>query len=280
MHPILELARTGQPPRAFLESVGVIFATFDERTQDSGNASYGIEVEGAKYFVKTAGKPSRAHLERHERIGLLRNGAGLNQQCPHPAMPKLHNVIESPEGPMLIYDWVEGELLGVPKERREDPRSSFQRFRALPVEEITRALSAVYDLHHHLARAGWIASDFYDGSLIYDFQARCLFVVDLDHYHHGPFKNTMGRMFGSTRLMAPEEHELGASIDQRATVFTMGRTALVFLSDGSSDRASFRGSDDLFEVVLRACAREKEDRWQSFADFWNAWRLAAESDPH
>jgi hypothetical protein len=30
-------------------------------------------------------------------------------------------------------------------------------------------------------------------------------VVDLDNYRDAPFINHMGRMFGSTRFMAPEE---------------------------------------------------------------------------
>ena len=35
-------------------------------------------------------------------------------------------------------------------------------------------------------------------------------VVDLDHYQLGAFSNEMGRMFGSSRFMAPEEFELPA----------------------------------------------------------------------
>ena len=37
-----------------------------------------------------------------------------------------------------------------------------------------------YDLHDQLATRGWIAVDFYDGCLIYDFDHREIHVVDLD----------------------------------------------------------------------------------------------------
>jgi len=42
--------------------------------------------------------------------------------------------------------------------------------------------------------------------------------------------------------MAPEEFELGALIDERTNVFVMGRTALVFLSDGTLNAEAFRGT--------------------------------------
>ena len=85
--------------------------------------------------------------------------------------------------------------------------------------------------------------------MIYDFGCRELHVVDLDNYCDAPFINEMGRMFGSSRFMAPEEFERGARIDERTTVFTMGRTATVLLSDGTLERRPFRGSDPLYEVV-------------------------------
>jgi serine/threonine-protein kinase len=80
-------------------------------------------------------------------------------------------------------------------------------------------------------------------------------IVDLDMYHQGPFTNEMGRMFGSKRFMAPEELELGAQIDERTTLFTMGRTAAVFLSDNSLEREPFRGSDALYEVYSAPVAK-------------------------
>ncbi|HEX5323647.1 MAG TPA: hypothetical protein VFW40_07670, partial [Capsulimonadaceae bacterium] len=92
-------------------------------------------------------------------------------------------------------------MLGVPKERREDPASSFQRFRLLPAGEIIRALDTIYEAHVLLCAFGWVAVDFYDGSLIYDFEKQRITLVDLDNYHKDPFTNTMGEMFGSSRFM-------------------------------------------------------------------------------
>jgi serine/threonine-protein kinase len=265
-----------EPPSPYLRSVGTVFAEFGARTQDSGNVSYGVDVTGNRYFVKTAGDPDdpRALLDHPARVALLRNAVRLHQSCRHPLLPRLYQVIESPSGPLLVYQWLEGELLGVPRARRDDPQSAFQRFRSLPAPTIHTCLDAVFDLHADLERAGWVAVDFYDGCLIYDFASGRLGVVDLDMYRDGPFHNTMGRMFGSTRFMAPEEFQLGARVDGRTNVFVLGRTALVFLSDGTREPGAFRGSLAVLEVIVKACDPEPSRRFGSVGMFFRAWRAA------
>jgi serine/threonine-protein kinase len=270
-----------EPPHQYLRSVGTVFAEFGERTQDSGNVSYGVAVAGNRYFVKTPGRPDdpRPVLDHPARVALLRNAARLYASCPHPLLPRLYRVVESPSGPLLVYQWLDGELLGVPRARRGDPESALQRFRSLPASAVRRCLDAVFDLHDDLARAGWVAVDFYDGCLIYEFASGRLGVVDLDHYRAGPSRNERGRMFGSERFMAPEEFELGARIDERTTVFVLGRTALVFLSDGTLTPGAFRGSPALFEVVARACDPDPTRRFGSVGLFCHAWHNAEPAGP-
>ncbi len=238
--------------------------------------SYGVAHQGKRYFVKTAGEPddSRPLLSHAARVTLLRNAARLSTVSRHPILARLYQVIESEWGPLLVYEWRDGELLYVRRYQRNDPASAFQRFRQLSPVTICDCLDAIFDLHAELAHAGWIAADFYDGCLIYDFVAERMAVVDLDAYKDAPFVNTMGRMFGSTRFMAPEEFALGATIDERTNVFVMGRTALVFLSDGTHDPDAFVGPPSLFEVAARACEQDRSRRFDSMATFWRAWRTA------
>lgn len=275
-HPLLQRLVIDQTPGEYLRSVGVVFAEFGVNTQDSGNISYGIQVGAERCFVKTVGLvddplPVPDHASR---VALLRNAVRLNASVTHSTLPPLLGVIESPDGPLLVYPWIGGELLGVPREQRDDPQSAFQRFRHLPPPEIQRCLDAIFDLHVALAHAGWVAVDFYDGSLLYDFAAGRMWVVDLDMYQDGPFHNEMGEMFGSSRFKAPEESELGALIDEQTMVFVMGRAALVFLSDGTLDPDAFRGPRALFEVVAQACRPDRTRRFASMAAFHNAWRAA------
>jgi hypothetical protein len=276
-HPLLECSAIDQPPDEYLRSVGMVFAEFGPQTQDSGNVSCGIQVGDERYFVKTAGIPDdpRPYLGHAARVELLRNAARLSASVTHRLLPPLLGLIESPGGPLLVSPWLDGELLGVSREQRDDPQSSFQRFRRLPAPTLHTCLEAVFDLHVILARAGWIAGDFYDGSLLYDFAAGRLWAIDLDSYHLGTFRNDMGRMFGATRFMAPEEFELGALIDEQTTVFVMGRTALVFLSNGTLDPQPFRGPRALFDVAAQACEPERALRFASVAAFHHAWRAAS-----
>lgn len=274
--PLLECPAIDQPLGEWLRAVGVVFAEFGDQTQDSGNVSYGVQVGDGRYFVKTAGEMDdpRPFLDYPARVALLRNAARLSASVSHAMLPSLLGVIESPDGPLLVYPWLDGELLGVPREQRDDPQSPFQRFRNLPPATTCSCLDAVFDLHTHLAAAGWIAVDFYDGSLLYDFAAGRLWALDLDMYHHGSFINEMSRMFGSTRFMAPEEFERGALIDEQTTVFVLGRTALVFLSDGTLDPQPFRGPRALFDAVAQACQPDRARRFASVAAFHDAWRAA------
>ena len=276
-HPLLQRPAIDQPPGDYLRSVGVVFAEFGNKTQDSGNISYGVQVGSNRYFVKTAGlvDDPLPVLDHAGRVALLRNAARLSPSVSHPLLPELLGRIESPDGPMLVSPWLDGELLGVPRQQRDDLRSAFQRFRSLPAPTVQACLASVFDLHVHLAAAGWVASDFYDGSLLYDFAAGQLWVIDLDLYRDGPFINDMGQMFGSTRFMAPEEFERGARVDEQTTVFVMGRAALVFLSDGTLDPAAFRGPRALFDVVARACRPDRARRFASMAAFHHAWQEAS-----
>jgi serine/threonine-protein kinase len=207
-------------------------------------------------------------------VELLRNAIRISHRCSHRVLPRLINVIESAAGPMLVYEWVDGELL---RKYRDQPRCAHERFRQLPLERILGVLDEIFDLHRVLAAMGLVAVDFYDGCLIYDFDRAALHVVDLDGYRQGAFVNSMGRMFGSSRFMAPEEFEHGRRIDQRTTGFTLGRTAAVFLSGGTLDRTRFPAGDELYEVVERACRPLPQDRPASVGEFCQAWLKARQA---
>ncbi len=262
-HPLLDIERINGPPGPYLEAIGTVFATFGEPVQDSGNVSYGVQIGSERFFVKTTNPEAEAYCDHEARRALLYNAARLRRSCDHPTLPVLHRIVETAHGPALVYDWVDGECL---YHRRADPQSAHRRFRRLPTAAILAVLAAIYDLHVQLVQRGWIAVDFYDGCLMYDFERQAAHIVDLDTYHLGAFTNQMGRMFGSTRFMAPEEFERGALIDERTTVFTMGRTAVVCLGD---DIGGAMG-----EVVGRACRPEREERYPSMEEFYAAWQRA------
>ncbi len=121
-NPLFDTPSIDVSPLEFLESAGQITRTFGLHTQDSGNDSYIIAIHDESYFVKTAGDPAYSDPLRpfDGRVKLLRNTVRLRQSCDHPNLPILHNTIESPRGPLLVYECVEGDLLSSSK---TDPTS-------------------------------------------------------------------------------------------------------------------------------------------------------------
>ena len=266
-------ARFHGPPIPLLESLGSIFAEFGEKTQDSGNISYGALIAGQRFFVKTAGIPEDpVPMLRHpQRVALLRNAVDLYRDCPHPALPTLHRVIESDHGPLLFLEWCDGDLV----------RAHLGGFRQCPTARILTVIDTVFSVHLALGERDWVAEDFYDGCLIHDAAAERTRIIDLDTYHRGPCINP-GRRFGSSRFMAPEESLAGAMIDQRTTVFTLGRTLSVLLADGTLARAAFRGDDAQFAVMIRACQPLRDHRYPDIAALvtaWEATRSASSQTP-
>ena len=251
------LRRSDLPVRALLEQAGRVFR--DEFPNDSGNACFGVACEGGRFFVK--------HSDRLDRIAALCCVEQLYARVPHPSLPPLRNGFPTPDGYALVFDWVDGEHY-----RGETVR---ERFAALPVTEKLHAFETVLDLHVQLAAAGYVAEDLYDGCFLYDFDARRLYVCDLDEYHAGPFVLDRGRTFGSTRFMAPEEWVRGSVIDQRTTVYSLARTAAVLLGDRAGSPESFCGTPAMQAIIDRATHRDPKERFPSVDAFARAWRKTA-----
>jgi serine/threonine-protein kinase len=273
---LLRLAATTDEPEELVRRHGAVVSEYGPVTQDSGNVSWLVDVGERRLFVKTAGRVGDPvpFLDHAARVRLLRNAVDLAQSCRHPALAPLLNVIESPAGPVLVYAAAPGELVRVPPEQRGDPSSAYQRFAHLPADRLLGVFDVLIDLHVALADAGWVAGDLYDGCLLVDLGTGALTVIDLDGYRRGPGVNDMGRMFGSTRFMAPEEHELGAVLDQRTTVFTLGRLVWHFGTRLSERAEEFCGPPGLARAAERACQPDREQRPADVASFAAAWRTA------
>ncbi|MGH3387893.1 MAG: hypothetical protein ACRDOO_03360 [Actinomadura sp.] len=225
-----------------LERVGDVFATI--RGHDSGCTSYGIDDGNRRWFVKVAYGDDVEQLRSAERF----------------------------HGRAVVYPWTPGEILndplapgGIPHAARD---SALNRFRVRPVAEIRRVLDTAIDAHVTVAARGFVAVDFYDGCLMYDATTERVALVDLDMYSPGPYILQADRQYGSRRFMAPEEFVRGSIIDERTTVFTLGRAARVLLGEPGR----WRASGALESVTARATAADPSARFASVAEFAAAWR--------
>jgi serine/threonine protein kinase, bacterial len=269
IHPLTDIQQIDDELEPYLEQVGDIFQAF--RLQDSTCVSYGVRVGAESFFVK--------HSCESRGVASLRRAVALNRAVEHPALPRLHNSFGTPLGGLaLVYDWAPGEVLYdytlFRGERRTAPFSPLTRFRGQPVDEIQRALTVIYDVHQLLAEKGYIAVDFYDGCMLYDFDTRKLHLCDLDEYRHGQFTNEVGRLPGSKRYMAPEEFQQGQPIDQVTNVFTLGRAAFELLADGTTAEEKWRGTKGQYPVAKKAVAEKREERYASVKEYVEAWRYS------
>lgn len=253
---------------SWLQSAGKVFRVFDG--QDSGLVSYGLEVPGGKWFVKYA--------DREPQISHLRNAEAFNSVVKSKYMPRPLGSLNLASGYALVYEWVDGEVLYSPEFRgqsgRDNPLSPYYRFVHLPVSAIIDVLNAVYELHAEIESKGFVAVDFYDGCIIYDFSRHRVHFCDFDHYAKGPFVLATDRLFGSSRFMAPEESVRGSVIDHRTNVYTMGAAAFAFLANASRAREHWRATDQLFEVAGKAASQDRGQRHESINQFYEEWKKA------
>lgn len=117
-----------------------------------------------------------------------------------------------------------------------------------------------------------MAIDFYDGSILYNFKTNETKICDIDLYSKKPYVNTMGRLWGSSRFMSPEEFQLNSIIDGKTNVFNMGAIAFALLG-GGQDRSfiKWEASEGLYEVAYRAVNENRSERYASMEEFNNEW---------
>lgn len=257
----------------WLAPFGQVFRVWDR--QDSGNLSFGLEIEAQRVFIKYAGATTAEYAGHPaDAVKRLREAAHVYETLEHPLLVRMLDHFETQDGYAILFEWAKGQLLHpVGEEWNDYPNSAIARFRTLPIEDRIDAMEHILDFHAHVEKLGYVAIDFYDGSLIYDFDTGRITVCDIDFYRPAPYVNEMGRMWGSSRFMSPEEYELGAVIDSRTNVYNMGAMAFCLLG-GERDRSPelWDAGDELYDLALRAASPERSDRWESVDTMLEAWR--------
>ena len=248
----------------FLRKFGRVFQAFDD--QDSGNICFGMERDGERLFVKFAGAPTaRYEGAASEAVQRLKQTVPIYEAIRHDTLIEYLGSEEIGGGFALIFRWTDAHCMGrmYPEERAKFLRLSLEK-RLTVFRDILRFLEAVHE-------AGYVAVDFYDGSVMYNFEAEKTVVCDIDFFRKKPCTNDMGRMWGSSLFMAPEEHVLGAKIDEVTNVYTAGAMAFALLADFDRSGEKWTLSDGLYRVAAKAVSEERSQRWNSLREFREVW---------
>lgn len=256
---------------SFLREYGEPFAVFDQ--QDSGNLCFALRRGREKRFVKIAGAATaRGSVTPEEAVRRMRACSVVWRELAHPALLRLMADGPVPGGYAQVFEYGEGRCMS-------PMYGDHERFMALPLEEKLGICRTVLDFHAHVNRRGYVAIDFYDGCVIYDFARRQTRLCDVEFYRRMPVVNEMGRMWGSSRFMSPEEFTLGAAIDGRSNVYTMGQTAFQLLGGGMDHgREKWQASEALYRAAMKAVSERREDRYASVGEYLAAWDAALKEE--
>lgn len=280
---------------SWLTKIGKVFAVFPQN--DSGNISFGVDNSKEKFFIKVAGlKTAESVRTKEDAIASLIQAMPIYENIKHSNLISLVKHYYIHDIYIAIFKWVEGDCLFDYwnfEKYQNNPQiiPPSERFRKLPIAERIKSANVLFSFLDTVAKSGYVAVDFYDGSIMYDFNTNTTTICDIDFFRKKPTFNDMGEnYFGTKRLKAPEEYILGATIDEATNVYTLG--ALLFSSffgNYTDDEIQIRYQKNQFEpcslenwdlseacykVVLKATSLDKSYRYATISEFQSAWNTA------
>lgn len=282
---------------SWLRSYGTAFSVID--ATGSGCLCIGMQKENRRYFLKIAGADTiYAEVSPDESVKILKKAAGLYQELAHPNLIRIIEHFPHENLYVVVFDWAEGECLfdfwnfekykqGKPAIRPSD------RFHTLSAQKKLQCAEVLFSFIEKTAEKGYVAIDFYDGSIMYDFNTDHTMICDIDFFRKAPSYNDMGeKLFGTKRLKSPEEYILGAKLDERTNVFTLGALLFDFFGEFSSSDIAERYEKNAFfpcsrekwelntacyEAAGKAVSTGRNDRYDTIRDFHSAWEKALNS---
>ena len=252
---------------SFLSKYGKVFKVFDD--QDSGNICFGCEKDEKRYFIKFAGAPTERYTGKPEdAVKRLRASVSVYQNLQHDNLIEFIDAEEIAGGLAVVFKWVQGGCIG-----KMYPTEHY-RFMRLPVTDRLTVFHDILDFFEYTALQNYIAIDFYDGSIMYDFKNGKTVICDIDLFQKYPYVNNMGRMWGSSRYMSPEEYQIGAVLDEITNVYTVGAAAFEMFGDGDRTLDKWQLDEKLFLVASKAVNDDRTLRQQSVRQFREEWEKA------
>ena len=275
----------------WLNNYGQAFMVIDET--GSGCISFGIEKDNKKYFFKIAGAKSiNAEVSEKESIRLLKNAVIKYKAIKHDNLIKYIDSFEYKEFFVVIYEYAEGECLfdhwNFDKYKNTKEITPLMRFKSLSIEKRLNVVEKLFTFFETFIDCGYVAVDFYDSSIIYNFKNDTVTFCDIDLFRKLPTTNDLGQdYFGTKRLKSPEENELGAPIDELTSEFTLGAIIFDIFSEVKNtdkrynlgmfipnDIEYFSLSKEVYNVLIKATNYDRNKRYKSIKEFHNEFIIA------
>lgn len=269
---------------SWLNNYGQVFMVIDET--GSGCISFGIEKENKKYFFKIAGaKTINAEITEEESKILLKEAVSKYKAIKHDNLIKYINSFDYKEFYVVIYEYAEGECLfdhwNFDKYNLTKEITPLIKFKSLSIEKRLNVVEKLFSFFETFINQGYVAVDFYDSSIIYNFKTDEVIFCDIDLFKKNPTTNDLGEnYFGTKRLKAPEENCLGATIDELTSEFTLGAIIFDIFSNVintnkrynlgmfiPNDIKEFELSEEVYNVLIKATNYDRDKRYKSIKEF-------------
>ncbi|MBR0137792.1 MAG: serine/threonine protein kinase [Erysipelotrichaceae bacterium] len=277
---------------SWISDYGRVFSVIDET--GSGCIMFGVKSERGKLFFKIAGaKTVEAEVTQEESIRLLKEAVVKYQDIHDENLIRYIDSFLINDCFAVIYEYAEGECLfdhwNFERYKREGiVETPKYRFRQLPVEKRLSVIEKLFSFFENVITAGYAAVDFYDSSIIYDFYTDKVTFCDIDLFRKLPAVNDAGTgYFGTKRLKAPEENELGAVIDEKTNEFTLGAIIFDMLSDVKNNKSryelgmfipnsfkDFELDEGVYDVLCKATSYNRDQRYKTITEFHEEFERA------
>lgn len=278
---------------SFLNSFGEVFCVFDQT--DSGNISFGVKnhTTGECFFIKVAGAATVESFRSPEQaIQALKDTVKIYEEIQFENLIDFVTAEEFNELFYTVFRWSEGECLFDHwnfeyYQKHPEVLSPRKKFNNLQTSKKMRVAKQIINFMEEVEKVNYVAVDFYDGSLMYDFERENLTICDIDFFCQMPVVNNIGEDYwGSKRMKAPEEYNLGSSIDTRTNVFIIG--ALFFNIFGCYtsetltkiyeekhfiplEKEKWQLPLPLYDIALKAVAEDPDNRYENVSQVKNEW---------
>lgn len=279
----------------WLKKYGTAFWAVDE----TGSGCIGIGMQNAdkKYFCKIAGVNTiEAEVSPKESIEMLKEAVHLYYDLRHPNLVKIIESYDYEQFYVVVFEWTQGECLfdhwNFEKYQRDTTiKSPKEKFKQLPVSKKLSTIDVLFSFLQNVNKKGYIAVDFYEGSIMYDFSTDKTTICDIDLFKKAPAINDKGaEWFGTKRLKAPEEYIKGSAIDEQTNIFTLGALIFEFFGYFSDEEirqryqnnqfipcsySNWKLNEESYQVAMRAVSPDKNERYMTLAEFFRDWKRAS-----
>ena len=159
------------------------------------------------------------------------------------------------------------------------------KFKSLSIEKRLKVVYELFSFFNECISKDYVAVDFYDSSIIYDFENDDVAFCDIDLFRKMPTSNDLGeKYYGTKRLKAPEENEFGATIDEQTSLYTLGAIIFDIFSNVNNlkerydkgifipnPKEEFELGLETYNVLLKATKYDKTERYNTIKEFENSF---------